>query len=185
MGAELCAFNCGPYCAANSVSLSLQELLASVMLLKCELCHHCCRCELYCWIVIAGVCWTVLLALAWRYVSNAPMLLRTLLLQAFHKPSLTSHKAYHQPWLWSQSAIIEKLDRQPYQQLDFLCSVNLTRGCLQRSHQRISSPAKSVFEVKTWVICKVFMTRYTNSSEHRNWCEQYVEGILHSNPKTL
>ena len=108
MGAELCAFNCGPYCTANSVSLSLKELLASVMLLKCELCHHCCRCELYCWIVIAGVCWTVLLALAWRYVSNAPMLLRTLL-QAFHKPSLTSHKAYHQPWLWSQSAIIDKL----------------------------------------------------------------------------
>ena len=60
VGAELCASNC---------ELMLSTLLQQWTVLcfsTAELCH---------WIVITGVCRTVSLVLAWRYVSDAPTIL--------------------------------------------------------------------------------------------------------------
>ena len=104
--AQLCCY---------SRELFSEVLLAFAMLLKCELCH-CSKCELCRWIVITGVCWTVLLVvlLAWRYVLDfAPMLLCLTRCYWLSTPRIALHtRPTISRGLWSQSAIIEKLDRQ-------------------------------------------------------------------------
>ena len=98
---------------APGVNSSAQPA-STALLLKCEMC--CCyRC---CWIVITGVCWTALLVLAWRYVSDAPMHLCCL-------STPVSQKARNQPWIWSQRRTIKKLETECCQ-LDFLCSAQAT-----------------------------------------------------------